>query len=336
MRNFIYIILIIFATIFSGCSNKTMFEPKEISGEVSYDGTLPSSIIDKSLQSAVLEDGEFITKNEGLIKEKLPKDFIVLNEDDNGFIIADKAGNLKILSKDGKAQYEKSFEDIVASATLNGDLLSIVFANNRLMLYSIKTDEVFFNEKLEPVYALDSRIANPAFLNDLVIFPTLDGRLLIIDITHKKILRDLVISNEKYFNNVIFLKVIGNRLIAATNTKVMSINPKGINIYGDSEIKDILFLEDRVYIFTKDGKVVLTDTDLKVLKEKKFPFAIFSGVIYGEFIYLIEKGGYIIAVDKDLITANYYKLPNEIDDLLFTAKDTLYYDNNYFKLNTKK
>ena len=336
MKNLIYIALTIFAIVFSGCSNKTMFEPKKIAGEVDYDGTLPSTIVDRSIVSAVLESGEFITKKDGLIKQKLPKNFIVINENDENYIIADKEGNLKILSKEGKALYEKSFEDIVASATLNGDLLSVVFSNNRLMLYNIKDDEVFFNEKLEPVYVLDSRMANPAFLNDLVIFPTLDGRLLIIDITHKKIIRDLVISNEKYFNNVIFLKVIGNRLIAATNTKVMSISPKSINIYGESEIKDILFLEDRVYIFTKDGKVVLTDTDLKVLKEKKFPFAIFSGVIYGEFIYLIEKGGYIIAVDKDLITANYYKLPNEIDNLLFTAGDKLYYENNYFKLNTKK
>lgn len=45
---------------------------------------------------------------------------------------------------------------------------------------------------------------------------------------------------------------------------------------------------------------MLTDADLKVLKERKFPSA-FAGTIHGDFIYMIEKGGYIIATDLDLI-----------------------------------
>ncbi len=330
-------ISIFLIALFGGCSHKNYFEPEKVAGEVRYDGRLPSSIIDRTIVSALLENGAFITKKDGLVKKKLPKGFRVLNEGKDYYIVADKGGNLKILSKnDLSVIHEKSFKEIVAAAALKDSLLAIVFADNRLYLYDINDQEEYFNEKLDDVYALDSRIANPAFLNDLVIYPTLDGRLIITDITHKKIIRDLVISSEKYFNNVIFLKVIGNRLIAATNTKVMSIDPKGINIYGESEIKDIIFLADRVYIFTKDGKIVLTTPDLRVLKEKKYPFAIFSGVIYGEFIYAIEKGGYVIAVDKDLITENYFKLPDPIEDLLFTAGDRLYYQDYYFKLNTSK
>ena len=337
MKKLSLLFLASFIIIFSGCSNKNYFEPEKIAGEVKYDGRLPSPIIDRTIVSALLENGMFITKNDGLVKKKLPKDFRVINEDDDRYIIADKSGSIKVISKkDLDVLHERNFKDIVASATLKDDLLAVIFANNRLYLYDINENEEYFNEKLDNVYALDSRIANPAFLNDLVIYPTLDGRLIITDITHKKIIRDLVISSEKYFNNVIFLKVIGNRLIAATNTKVMSIDPKGINIYGESEVKDIIFLEDRVYIFTKDGKIVLTTPDLKVLKERKYPFAIFSGVIYGEFIYAIEKGGYVIAVDKDLITENYFQLPDPIEDLLFTAGDRLYYQDYYFKLNTSR
>jgi len=322
--------------VLTGCSHKNYFEPEKVAGEVRYDGALPAQIVDRTVVSATLENGEFITKKEGLVKKKLPKGFRVVNENDDNYIAADRSGNIKILSKEGKIVYEKSFKDIVASASLKDNLLAIVFANNRLYLYDTDSEEEYFNEKLDNVYALDARVANPAFLNDLVIYPTLDGRLIITDIAHKKIIRDLVISNEKYFNNVIFLKVIGNRLIAATNTKVMSIDPKGINIYGEAEIKDIIFLEDRVYIFTKDGRIVLTTPNLKILKEKKYPFAIFSGVIYGEFIYAIEKGGYVIAVDKDLITENYFKLPDPIESILFTAGDKLYYKDYYFKLNTQK
>ena len=328
--------LVTAAIFLGGCSSKNTFHPKEIAGEIRYDGELPSKIIDKSIISALLENREFITKKEGVVKRKLPKGYRVLNETDSGYIIANKAGDIEITNKDLKEIFKKSFKDIVASAAFNGRFLAIVFANNRLFLIDTQNDEVYFDNKLEPVYALDARIANPVFLNDLIIYPTLDGRLIITDINHRKILRDLVISNEKFFNNVIFLKVIGNRLLAATNSKVMSINPKSINIYALGDVRDILFLEDRVYIFTKDGRVVLADPDLHVIKERKFPFAIFSGYIYGEFIYLIEKGGYVIALDRDLRSVNFYRLPDKIEDLLFTAKERLYYQDKYFQLNTQK
>jgi len=51
---------------------------------------------------------------------------------------------------------------------------------------------------------------------------------------------------------------------------------------------------------------------------------------------VIEKNGYLIATDKDLITTNVYKLPSAIENLMFTTNDTLYYDNKYFKLNKIK
>jgi len=103
----------------------------------------------------------------------------------------------------------------------------------------------------------------------------------------------------------------------------------------EEEVKDVIVLENRIFVFTKDGRVILTDADLKVIKERKFPFATFAGTIYGNYVYMIEKGGYIIATDLDLVSVNVYKLPDQIESFMFTTGDTLYYGNHFFKLNRK-
>jgi len=162
-----------------------------------------------------------------------------------------------------------------------------------------------------------------------------DGKLLIIDLKKNKLLRDVVVKSEKFFSNVIYLDVIGDRLVAATKQRVVSINPKSM-AFLDEEVKDVIILENRVLVFTKDGRVILTDADLKVIKSKKFKFAAFVGTIHGEFVYIIERGGFLIATDLNLITSNIYELPDEIESFVFTTDDKLFYEDNYFKLGSQK
>ncbi len=155
---------------------------------------------------------------------------------------------------------------------------------------------------------------------------------MVVDTHTGKELRTLIVGTHKYFNNVIFLDVIDEKLIAATPNKIISVTPQFTNSL-DVELSDVLYAKNRVYLLTKDGRIILTDPQLNPLKERKFNFAHFTGAIYGEFIYIIEKSGYIIAVDKDLRVANVFELPEKIDNYIFTARDTLYYDDKYFKLN---
>ena len=187
----------------------------------------------------------------------------------------------------------------------------------------------------DDVYAVDSRIATPYFLNSLIIYPTLDGKLLIVDGKNYKVIRTVVVSSEKFFGNIIYLGVLGNRLVAATKKRVLSISPKSMGLL-DEDVKDVIVLKNRVFVFTKDGSVLLCNADLKVLKRRKFPFAVFAGVIYGDFVYMIERGGYLIATDVDLISTNIYKMPDNIDSFLFFTKNALYYQNKYFKLSKKR
>ncbi len=330
----IFLLAIVSIFIFQGCGTKRQyFKPKDIAHSVSYDGSLPAPIVDVTRGGATLANGEVITKN-GIKNIKLPANFSFLGDDHGKYLIASGDGKLEILDDNSKVLYKRKFETQVVAASIKKSVIALILSTNRLVLIDTKSNKEILNSKQDDVYALDSRIASPHFLDSLIIFPTLDGKLLIVDRKSGKIIKNVVVGDEKFFGNIIYLGVLGNRLVAATKKRVISINPKSMGIL-DVDVKDVVVLKNRVFVFTKDGTVILCDADLKVLKKKKFPFAVFAGAIYGDFIYMIERGGYLIATDVDLISTNIYKMPDNIDSYLFFTKNALYYKDKYLKLIEK-
>ena len=321
--------------LFFGCGSKRQyFEPKNVSYEVSYDGTLPAEIIDVTRGGATLKNGQIITRN-GLQNISVPQGFTFLGNDNGKYLATSKCGELIVLNSKSEVIYKRKFDNCIASADIKNSKIAIVLSSNREILLDMHTNKITFDLQGDSVYAVDSRIAAPYFLNSLIIYPTLDGKLLIIDEKSGKVIRDVVVGSEKFFGNIIYLGVLGNRLVAATNKRVISISPKSMDIF-DEDIKDVIVLKNRIFIFTKDGSVVLCNADLKELKRRKFPFAVFAGAIYGNFIYMIERGGYLIATDIDLISTNIYRMPDNRDSFLYCTTDALYYKDKYFKLSKKK
>ena len=312
-----------------GCASKNIYTPRQIKGTLNYSGRLPAPIVEVTREGAVLKNGQIITARDGLLDLKLPKGFAYLGEDGERIIAAADDGRLIILSKkDGKKLFSESFEEAVASASVKGDLLAMVLANNTLVLHDLRLNEMIYKEPLPPAPALDARMANPVFLNDLIVFPSLDGRLLVMQSDKKVVLRDIAISDKPLFNNVIYLKVIHNTMIAATGSKVISINPKTIQtmVVG---VKDVIYTDEGVYLFTKGGRVIWTDPFLRIKRELKFPFAIFSAVSLGKNLYGIEKSGYLIRIDKTLQNYQVYQLPEKIRTKVFAYDDHLYFDDRY-------
>ncbi len=334
MRNLVLLLIALF--IITGCSSKKYFTPQEVAGVVDFDGSLPAPIIDVLRDGATLENGQFISKN-GLENYKLPKDYLFINRAENRYIAANRCDSLLVIDANTKKViYNKKYKHKAPiAANLKDNLLALVFDDDSLQIVDMDSDTILYNSHQTPGIAVDTKIANPYFLGKLVIFPTLDGKIVVVDPESGRELRTLIVGTHTYFNNVIFLSVIDQKLIAATPTKIISVTPQFTNSL-DVELSDVLYVKDRVYLLTKDGRIVLTDPELNVLKERKFNFAHFTGAIYGEYIYVIEKSGYIIAVDKDLRTANTFELPEAIEHYIFTANDTLYYDDKYFELNREK
>jgi hypothetical protein len=316
----------------SGCGTKRQyFEPENLQGSVRFDGSLSSNIREITREGASLKNGMVVTRNANEVNINLEDGYSFLGEFNGKFITASPYGILHIKNSEGKLIYSKDIGAMIASAAIDDDTLAIITSDNMLFVININSDATIFQKKTDSMPSLDSRIAVPYFLGSLVIFPTLDGKLTIVDKDSGKLIRNVVVSAERDFNNVIFLDIVGDRMFAATASKIIDISPASIN-YIDEDIKDAFLSNDRVFIFTKSGKVIITDLDLKILSERKFPFAIFSAAAVKDKLYIIEKRGYLIKSDLDLQNFEVFKLPFTIEDSLFVTDDKIYYGDSFYTI----
>ncbi|MDR3177807.1 MAG: PQQ-like beta-propeller repeat protein [Campylobacteraceae bacterium] len=316
----------------SGCGTKRQyFEPQNLQGSVKFDGSLTSDIKEVARDGASLKNGYIITRGGSELNIGLENAESFLGEFDGKFITSLPNGLLYIKNSEGEPIYSKNVGTMIASASIDGDTLAIITSDNMLYIIDTTNNATIFQKKAESVPSLDSRMAAPYFLGSLVIFPTLDGKLSIVDRSSGNLIRNVVVSAERDFNNVIFLDVAEDRMFAATAKRIIGISPTNLN-YIDDEIKDAILLNERVFVFTKDGRVILADLDLKILSEQKFPFAIFSAVAAKDKLYIIEKRGYLIKSDLDLKDFEVLKLPFDIEDFLFAADNKIYYGNSFYTL----
>ncbi len=317
--------------VFAGCSSKSTYTPKQVSAKMPYQADMKASLVDVGRDGATYSDGKIINKRRGLLAYKeQEKGYHFIYDSGKQILLADADGGVKVVA-DNKARFSKKFDFALSSGAIKGNIAALVFSNNTLTLYDIKADKELYSEALEPTFANDARLANPLFLNDLVVFPTLDGRLLIMDALRKVVVRDIAISNKKLFNNVIYLNVKNDVLVAATGSKLVAIDAKNIQTKSFA-VKDVLLDSNGIYLFTKVGEVKLLDYQLNVKKEIKFPFAIFAAVMQKDKLYAVEKGGYLIVMDKQLSNYNVYELPEKIQKPIFAFKDRLFVDKNFIKL----
>lgn len=332
MKNII-ISVFLFALFLSGCgTKKAYFEPEVTDGELSYTKTLPYKITELSRHGATMQNGQIIT-HDGISDVVLPKGYSFLSKFENKIISSDEQGHVLVQDEKGNKIYEHKFEFVIASASIKNNTLALVDSSNKLMIVDIKTDKITYMQEQDKPYALDARIASARFLNTLVIFPTLDGKLVIVDWVNSKYVREIVISSEPFFNNVIYLNVLNNRLIAATAKRLISINPEGTVFY-DDDIKDVMSVQDNTVVVSKDGKIVVLDKSLKMLKEHKFLFAVFVGISKHEHIYVAERNGHLIRTNMDFSDIKVYNLPDKIDALLYMNNDAIFYDK--YMINLQK
>jgi hypothetical protein len=313
--------------LFSACSTKEYYEPKVETTDWEIGGELQSAIVDRNYDGAVLENGEIITKK-GISEVKLPEGYRFVSQS-GGWIIASKINGDLLLIDEGIPKLQQKFElkKTIAAASVKNDILAVLFASNEKALYSISSKELIFKEQGNPPSAVDSRIVNPYFLNELVLFLTLDGKIDIINSESKKLLRSMIVSSEDHFNNIIYFNVIDNIMFAATSYRIISLGDKEMR--QSYELRDILFDKDGIWLSTKQGEVYALTPSLQLKAKKKFPFAHFLGMIVGEDkLYLLEREGFLIEMDKDLQNYKVYDVDIE-DGYVFVSDKSFYFDDAY-------
>lgn len=148
----------------------------------------------------------------------------------------------------------------------------------------------------------------------------------------EKIVRDVIVSSGDFFNNVIYLAVVDDMMIAATATKIIVISSDQTFSYIE-DIRNVALGKKAIYIFGKNGNIIKTNLRLEKQKEKKFRYAIYNeAIVFKNHLYVFEKTGYLIRTDLNLANERVWRLKGAVDEKGFMKKGKFYYDNKILNL----
>ncbi len=309
----------------SGCSGKKYFEPENTvsaSSAISSTGKEAASIMRDGI---TFTDGTFLTRS-GPGKFKLPEGFHYVTQSGKYLLAADDKGNIRIYDRNsGKLLKQNKLKMPLISAGIHGDRIYYIQQDNIFGIYSISQNKSLISAKVGRAYAIDTRIANPITVGNLVVVPTLDGKLLIINPANPKKAGGIAIGKSFNLNNIIFLSKIGNRIIAATPSKVISASQTGMKKYSTS-VSDVTISGGNIYILTGSGEVLKLSSSLKLLAKRKFNYAQFAAIaVVNGRVYALDRSGALIVLDPSLKKYKIYDI-GSVDDYAFVDGSRLYKD----------
>ena len=315
----------------SGCSHKEVYKPENVKGEWRNAGHLSASISQTTQSAALLENGRLLTKD-GEKNSKIPEGYRLLNANDTWIITASSEGNIVLFPEDGSdAKVTFEFKRSVAAASVQDDTVAVLFSNNEMAIYSLESKKLLFKESSNAPIAVDARIANPYFLKELVLFLTLDGKIVIVNSETKKVLRSVVVSSDEYFNNITYMNVIDNNLVASSGSAVLALSQKEAR--EKYEIRNIAYSADGIWLTTKQGEIIALSPTLQFKAKKKFPFAHFVGLsVQNDRVYALEQEGYMIALTKNLLAYDVYDVDMDSDNKIFAGDGRFYFDDRYINI----
>ncbi|WP_072679751.1 hypothetical protein [Arcobacter sp. LA11] len=311
--------------ILAGCAGKEFYEPEYTVGDYENNkASLAGDIISMNKDGATLDSGEIITKR-GVSKFKIPEGYNFLNISDDVVIASNYKDSVLLDKKEIKVG------GVVIAATLKENKLALLFSDNSIQLYNTDTDKILLKEYFTHSYVNDTRIANPHFMSNIILFPTLDGKIVVVSEANNKVIKNIVVDANGEFNNIIFLDVIKDTLVAATANKVISVGDGVLNLK-DYNVRDIISVDDNIYIATIDGQIVKTDISLNIINRKKYKYAKFYALAYGTSLYALESQGFLINISNDFETETIYDFDFDNEQKVIALDDTIYYDDEYMIL----
>ena len=287
------------------------------------------NIIDYNADGATLENYKLISKD-GIINISIKDGFKFINNNDGVIVAADNNAMLLIKNKNNVLEKFK-FDTNVISASVKGDLVALCLIDNSIILFDKKTKKKYFKEYLTGSLINDIKIANPIFLDSVILFPTLDGKVVVVDIAKKNIIKTMNIDPKGNINNIIFLSAIDDALVAATPTKLFSFVNGGVNIK-DIDIRNVIINEKNIIVSTLDGKILKIDKELKELNRVKFKFAKFHALGKGSYIYALEENDYLIRLDSNLENFQIFDFSFDENEKAIMLGDKLYFGDQSIEL----
>ena len=330
MKHLSFFTLAVTAILFWGCSGKQYFKPTQTFSAPSsvYGGT----IVDLSRDGATLKSGKYIGTS-GVSSFDLGEGYRFLSENNRYALASNSEGILNIIDKNTKESARAvSLHVPVVSATIKNGVVAYILNNNTFGLYQVEDNRKVVESRSERTYAIDTRAASPMFIDNLVVMPMLDGKLIIVDSHNSDNSKVVYISSKKVFNNVIYLSRMGDTMVAATPKKVITLGVNGKQEYR-ANISEVAIDSKNIYLFTKEGEVVKLNASLQEIASKKFKFAHFSAatVVAGK-VYGLDQQGSLVVLSSDLEKFKIYDV-GEVDEPALMKGSKLYKDGKVIDLS---
>jgi len=314
--------------LFTACSGKKYYEPEDISSNIELNKkSMPTSIKSMNRIGATLKNNQTITK-EGVSQNKLPEGFEFINFSENGEVIATNYVD-KILI----GNRTKVVNDVVVAASKQDDKLALLYSNNTIELIDESSSKTLFKEYLALSLANDTRIANPVFMGSLILFPTLNGKVIVVSLVTNEAVRNIAVDLDNEFNNIINLEVDqkSESLIIASANKLVSVSAREVSSK-DYEIRDVIVRNGYVYIATVDGYIIKLNTKLEELAKRKYKYAKFHTLAYGGSLYALEGQGFLININDDFTSDNVYKFSFDNEKRVIAIDNKIYFNSSYITL----
>ena len=320
------------ALLFSGCSSKKYFEPENTFSASSASKSYGANIVDLSRDGGTLSNGQYLGKA-GINGISLGEGFRFLNENSRYVLAANTEGTLKIIDKKTKEPIRAvSLHTPVVSATIKNGVIAYVLNTNTFGIYLMNQNRKIVENRSERTFAIDTRAASPMFIENLVVMPMLDGKLIIVNTADAESAKVVYISSEQAFNNVIHLSRMGNTMVAATPKRLITLGTGGKLEY-KANISEVAVHNSRIYLFTKEGQVIALSSNLEVLGTTKFKFAHYAaGTAFDGRVYALDQEGSLIVLNSDLTKSKIYDL-GKVDEPAFITGTKLYKDGDVIELS---
>lgn len=308
----------------SGCSKVAVFEPETVAGRLNYNERLAAPVAAQNPQGATLKNGAVILDDNGRTP-RLPAGFTLLGADGLWLCAADENGALLIIGPEGNERRLNLSERILSAAT-DGQVAAVTTRGNAHRLIDIQSGESLFFTQEKTVLAVSVRMARPLLGRDQAVFPTLDGKLLIVDRARNQVVREQVVGTETFFANLIFLGEHEGSVIAASQNRVIALSRDGGFYTLERDVRLLTPLKSGLYLFSLDGTVSRISGKLETLQSVKLPYArIVAATETAAALYAVEQSGWIIRLSDNLTQSAVYELPDDIRAPLFAAREKLYY-----------
>ncbi|WP_323594899.1 hypothetical protein [Aliarcobacter butzleri] len=314
--------------LFTACSGKKYFEPEDTSSNIELnEKSIPATIKSFNKIGATLEDNKVITKN-GISQNELPEGFEFLNLTEDGRIIA-----TNYIDKILIGNQERKVSEVVVAASLRNEKLALIYSNNSMELIDINTNKTLFKEYLPISLANDTRITNPFFMGNLILFPSLNGRVIIVSSVNNEAVRNISVDPDSQFNNIIYIGVIESNqtLIVASPNRVVSISPRDV-ISKEYDLRDIIVNNNDVYIATIDGQIIKLNATLDQVAKKKYKYAKIHALAFSDSLYAVESQGFLINIDENFDKDVIYDFSFDNEERMIAIGNKIYFGSDYITL----